>query len=251
MARAHLEQAMRSKLERGNPSAYGSSWERERNASMATYSEGCYRYTFDGEEEPAITINEDHYELGHRVWDTCTLMCKYFEHNAGIIAGKTVVEVGAGTGLLGLVLSRLGAARVTMTEYGPCLMHLQENIDANAQGIADSGASARTMVPTSCLLDWNDEELPAEVTADPANIVLAADITVFPDTVGKIVDLLKRLAALRSDVIVIIGCQMRREAHDGFVDLASQSFRVQVIPQDSLHPDYRTDRHVLFQMTLR
>ena len=209
MAFANLEANLRLKQERGCPSLHGT-WERERNASIASYSEGQYEYDLEGSQEEGgqrtsashIVIRENHYELGHRVWDTCILMGKFFEVHPEIIRGRKIVEVGAGTGLLGLVLSRIGAEAVTMTEYGPCMRHLELNMQLNHEETA--------CAVSSCLVDWNDEVLPGRLTENPCDLIIAADITVFPDTFPKILDLLRRMAELRSDTEVIIGCQERR-----------------------------------------
>lgn len=248
---AGLEANLRLKQERGCPSRHGT-WERERNASIAAYSEGKYDYDLDEQHRRSgpegarwnrIEIREDHFELGHRVWDTCILMSKFFEAHPDLVRGRRVVEVGAGTGLLGLVLSRIGAQAVTMTEYGPCMGHLELNMELNRSDAA--------CAVSSCTVDWNEEALPGELVQEPCDLVLAADITVFPDTFPMIVDLLRRLTALRPDAELIMGCQQRREAHASFVEMASAVFAMEEIPTDEWHPDYRTDRHVLYRMRLR
>lgn len=44
-------------------------------------------------------------------------MSKYLEQYPQYIKGKRIVELGSGTGLLGIAASLLGASHVTLTDY--------------------------------------------------------------------------------------------------------------------------------------
>lgn len=55
--------------------------------------------------------------------------------------GQHVLEVGAGTGLVGIALAALGA-RVTLTDQAPVLDLLQYNVDANAATVREKGGAA-------------------------------------------------------------------------------------------------------------
>ena len=58
------------------------------------------------------------------VWDSSIVMAKYIEKNAGVFKGKRCVELGAGCGLVGVVLARVGA-EVVLTDLHPNLPLLQ------------------------------------------------------------------------------------------------------------------------------
>ena len=65
------------------------------------------------------------------VWDSCPLVCEYLcdeENVDALVRGRRVVELGAGTGMPGLVCSKLGAASVTLTDLPSELALLEENV---------------------------------------------------------------------------------------------------------------------------
>lgn len=79
------------------------------------------------------TRKEDH--TGAVVWDDAVVLARYFSDvntlNPGFFRKKTVVELGAGTGLPGIVLAELGA-EVTLTDRDAVATTLiQENIAMN------------------------------------------------------------------------------------------------------------------------
>jgi len=53
---------------------------------------------------------------------------KTFTHQ---LVGKTVLELGAGTGLVGIVASVLGSKRVVLTDLPYALTNTQANVEAN------------------------------------------------------------------------------------------------------------------------
>ncbi len=58
-----------------------------------------------------------------------------------------ILELGAGTGLVGLAAAQLGAARVQITDLPYALANIQSNVDRNAAGSSTVEVRA---------LDWFD-----------------------------------------------------------------------------------------------
>lgn len=90
-------------------------------------------------------------------------MSSYLESRQEEFAGKTVLELGAGTGLVGLCLAMLGA-KVLATDQEPMLEILQANIDENSfvwnkeeARSADDTSTAKYPI-TTMVLHWEDDE---------------------------------------------------------------------------------------------
>ncbi|KAF5178554.1 Eef1a lysine methyltransferase [Thalictrum thalictroides] len=95
-----------------------------------------------------LTVNElddvydpvtGHALTGSWVWNSSLVLSEWIVNQSLVevfdIQGKTVLELGAGMGIPGLVSARLGAGRVILTDVAPLLHGLQQNVDLN--GLAD------------------------------------------------------------------------------------------------------------------
>jgi nicotinamide N-methyltransferase len=51
------------------------------------------------------------------VWDPAIVLCQYLDKNPVLVAGKRILEVGAGHAVVSVVASLLGAAHVVATDY--------------------------------------------------------------------------------------------------------------------------------------
>lgn len=65
------------------------------------------------------------------------MLAKFFERQAATIEGKRCLDLSAGCGLPGLVLSRLGAGAVVATDLAPNLPLLRKNAEANGGCICE------------------------------------------------------------------------------------------------------------------
>ena len=82
------------------------------------------------------------------VWDGAAPMAQFLCEHPERVRGKTVVELGAGPGLPGIVAARLGAARVVLTDLPGELELLRSNaakngVEATASAAACAWGDAR------------------------------------------------------------------------------------------------------------
>lgn len=54
---------------------------------------------------------------GEYIWPTPLFMCEFLKRNPEIVRGKRVLELGSGTGIVGLYAAKLGAKHVTLTDF--------------------------------------------------------------------------------------------------------------------------------------
>lgn len=85
-----------------------------------------------------VSLKENHNKIsqgttGLNVWEAALVLCEWSIHNEHVIAGKHIVELGAGTGLSGLVIAKCcQPLSVTFTDGNDkVLEYLNENIENN------------------------------------------------------------------------------------------------------------------------
>jgi len=54
---------------------------------------------------------------GEYVWPASLVMCEFLKRNPELVKGKRVLELGSGTGIVGLYAAKLGAEHVTLTDF--------------------------------------------------------------------------------------------------------------------------------------
>ncbi|CAM9658550.1 unnamed protein product [Choristocarpus tenellus] len=86
---------------------------------------------FDFQNAGTVVIDQDVADVGTVVWDAETILAHFLDQASGLrLRGKRVLELGAGTGLAGIVAARLGA-EVTLTEQAKLLPALAANANSN------------------------------------------------------------------------------------------------------------------------
>jgi SAM-dependent methyltransferase len=62
--------------------------------------------------------------LGARVWALAHVALRELAANPSLVRGKTVLEIGAGTGLLGVAAARLGASVAVVSDHEPAVLRI-------------------------------------------------------------------------------------------------------------------------------
>ncbi|KAI9051224.1 hypothetical protein LZ554_005325 [Drepanopeziza brunnea f. sp. 'monogermtubi'] len=107
-----------------------------------------------------------------------------------------VLELGAGCGIVGITLSRLGlpnVSKIMLTDLPDATDILTTNLSPRA-----FAAQSAFPTPTRCVLDWT-APLPRDITATAWDLILVADCTYNPDFIPDLVATFGRLAATRND----------------------------------------------------
>ncbi|KAI5124255.1 hypothetical protein M0805_005104 [Coniferiporia weirii] len=149
------------------------------------------------------------YDLDKKVWDS-GLGLSYWLVSTFTGEGDTpsfvkrlmedkaprILELGAGTGLVSIVLSALlnhypggSCANITTTDLESAMEVLDGNIRDNAQWLP-------SVLPRAVVLDWDDEVLPVEVW-DGVDLIIMADVTYNTDSFPALMGTLSRLSKLR------------------------------------------------------
>uniref|UniRef100_A0A3Q3AVU0 EEF1A lysine methyltransferase 3 n=1 Tax=Kryptolebias marmoratus TaxID=37003 RepID=A0A3Q3AVU0_KRYMA len=134
------------------------------------------------------------------VWEAALHLCRYLEDESVELRGRRIIELGAGTGLVGILAARLGA-EVTLTDLPLALPQLQANVSANTP--SDGWPS---VPPTVLPLSWGRDHLNFPSDWD---LVLCADIIYLPETYPLLVETLAHLC--RNGAEVYLSSKMRKE----------------------------------------
>ncbi|CAE8680306.1 unnamed protein product, partial [Polarella glacialis] len=97
--------------------------------------------------------SSDPMTTGGTVWDAALLMSMYLEGNRDAVAGCRMLELGAGTGVTGLIASRFGAKSVVLTDLPSMLPLLQMNRDLNFPSDNNKAVTVRPLVWQEALQD--------------------------------------------------------------------------------------------------
>ncbi|XP_030633685.1 EEF1A lysine methyltransferase 3-like [Chanos chanos] len=190
-----------------------------------TFSADC-AYKFCGQEFHINQAFSANLGVAAPVWDAALHLCRFFEENSVDLKGKRVIELGAGTGIVGILAARLGAD-VTITDLPLAIPQLQRNVSAN---MPPSGWPSTT--PTVVPLSWG---LDQEKFSTDWDLVLGADVVYLADTYPLLLDTLSHLC--KSGGVVYLSSKMRREhGTPGFYDNAlPQMFKVELAQRDPDH----------------
>ncbi|KAJ9646463.1 hypothetical protein H2199_002512 [Coniosporium tulheliwenetii] len=172
--------------------------------------------------EPALTADN----LGLKTWASSYMLAKRLHRipvSSTITTDCPVLELGSGTGLVGIAAAAVWGASVMLTDLPEIVPNLARNIDANQKAIEATGGSA-----SAAVLDWStpDEISPLTPASSPfdANcsasrfpIILAADSLYSSEHPQLLVQTIKRWLRESADARVIVELPLR-EAYSPEID---------------------------------
>ncbi|XP_077477193.1 protein N-lysine methyltransferase METTL21D [Stigmatopora argus] len=184
-------------------------------------------------------------DVGCVVWDAAIVLAKYLEtkqfydpsSGVNIWAGRRVVELGAGTGVVGLMAATLGA-HVSVTDLEDLQSLLRVNIHDNQ--ILISGSI------TAKVLKWGED---VSGFLPPPNYILMADCIYYEQSITPLVKTLKLLSG--PETCIICCYEQRTEGFNPkvekqFFELLRQSFNWEEIPSSKQDSDFSSpDIHIL------
>ncbi|KAF2142450.1 uncharacterized protein K452DRAFT_18939 [Aplosporella prunicola CBS 121167] len=197
---------------------------------------------FDGLLSPPLRLHEDlKGGCGGQLWPAGMVLSKYMlrKHRDGL-AGKSIVELGAGGGLVGLAVA-IGCNGITrenplwITDQIPMFELMKQNIALNK---LDDNVKA-------LVYDWG-EERPAELPKHP-DVILAADCVYFEPAFPL---LQKTMEDLIGENTVCWFCfKKRRRADLHFVKAIKKMFIVEEVNDDPDKEIYSRENLFLFKIT--
>ncbi|XP_056418601.1 EEF1A lysine methyltransferase 3 [Hyla sarda] len=184
-----------------------------------TYTEES-RYRFCGRELRITQHFGANLGVAAPVWDAALYLCSFFEEQKLNFKGKKVIELGAGTGIVGILASLLGG-RVTVTDLTHALPQIRKNVSANVSS---------DHVPDVCALSWGIDQVHFSQDYD---FVLGADIVYLKETYDLLIQTLQHLCGPQTTIL--LSSKMREEhgTMDFFQNILPQYFNVEIVKRDA------------------
>ncbi|NXK92147.1 MT21A methyltransferase, partial [Formicarius rufipectus] len=185
-----------------------------------------------------IRLQQDWRRLGVAavVWDAAVVLCAYLEVEGIDLRDRSVIELGAGTGLLGIVATLLGkgffvfffkaiyncSARVTLTDREAALEFLESNVQANLP----SELRPRAVVKE---LTWGKDL--DNFPPGAFDFILGADIVYLEETFAELLQTLEHLCS--EQTVILLACRIRYERDHKFLRMLRDRFSVCEVHYDS------------------
>ncbi|KAI0408811.1 putative methyltransferase-domain-containing protein [Xylaria palmicola] len=181
---------------------------------------------------------------GGQLWPAGMTLARYMlRYHAKSLAGKRILELGAGGGLVGLAVARgcdLGDGHppLRITDQMEMFSLMRHNIALNQlEGKVEA-----------TVLNWG-EPLPPDVVASPPDVVLAADCVYFEPAFPLLQVTLAALLALRPEAVVYFCFKKRRRADMQFLKSARRRFSVAEVEDDDERPVWSRQGLFMYAIT--
>ena len=161
-----------------------------------------------------------------RVWPTACVFANYIAAHPELVAGKRIVELGSGSGTVGLVCAALGARKVVITDQPEALTLIRDNVKRNAEQLRGSDVA---VLPCT----WGDQTHIAallEATGGEFDVVVACEVVYKQSeaVLHALADTQQQLMAQTSGVS-LLAYEYRGELFDdlAYFDAANERFEVE------------------------
>ncbi|XP_065611730.1 protein N-lysine methyltransferase METTL21D isoform X1 [Cyrtonyx montezumae] len=186
---------------------------------------------------PALRLEQRAGGVGCVVWDAALVLAKFLERGAWPLSRRAVLELGAGTGAVGIMAATLGAD-VTLTDLRELQELLAVNIENNRHLVT---GSVRAEV-----LKWGEDVSDFQ---PPPDYILMADCIYYEESLEP---LLKTLRELTGPDTCVLCCYEQRtmgknpEIERRYFELLQVDFELERVPLDQHDEEYRSeDIHIV------
>ena len=172
--------------------------------------------------------------------------------------GKRVLEIGSGTGAVGLALARLGAALVVLTDLPVVHALLERNVARNLSAPVDGGLPMVRVHDLSWGDRWAEDCDPSLAMPGAFDVIVVCDCVYPGHSSLHLARTLKDLLCRNPKAHVLLGYE--RRSFSGLppgTDFYAEFFtgmraecRVDPVPEEELDPDFRCDEITLIRLAL-
>lgn len=221
------------------------------------------------ENDAFIEIEQEFHdaEEGSVLWDASRSLLAHValqraRGESDHVSGQRLLEVGAGTGAVGLALARMGARSVVMTDKPSQLDLMRRNREHNHPDGCDE--HSEHVAPVSILpLTWGDDWLHESAESlskpDAFDTIICCDC-VYPDRPSGLAGVLLDLLDLNPEAVTLLAFEQRPPPPDAppgtdhtmtFFDTMRAGCDVERVPDSELDPQWMCDEISLWRMRAR
>ena len=154
--------------------------------------------------------------VGHTLWDAGLVLAYYLDQTYSL-ANRKVLELGAGTGLVGIVAAALGA-EVVLTDQTSVIDQTRKNIRQNAAQIEAGGGAAECLV-----LDWASPPVDW-LQRKHFDYVLGGDVIYSAEGSQLLVNVLRILACKSKGAAnILLAAEQRSDQLPVFMDIVRKT----------------------------
>lgn len=177
---------------------------------------------------------EMEYPYGDTTFVAALVTAKSLEYSfKNEMKGARVIELGAGTGTLGLVSAALGARDVILTDLDVSIDQLKNNVELNIK----NGWLKRGVVKVK-ELDWFSAKDIEELGS--FDFILGSELWFDEDLLEPLNNVLKTLTCSNPSATILMGYQDRLLVDDNDIENAfSKHFRFERIKPEMMDPEFR------------
>ncbi|XP_035507217.1 S-adenosylmethionine-dependent methyltransferase domain-containing protein isoform X2 [Scophthalmus maximus] len=187
------------------------------------YALGKESFHFAGHD---ISIRESIDTYGALIWPGAVALCQFLENNQRQVSlmDKAVLEIGAGTGLLSIVASLLGAW-VTATDLPDILSNLTFNLLRNTKGRS-------RYTPQVAALSWGqDLERDFPHASHHYDYVLAADVVYHHSCLEELLGTMRHFCRPGSRTTLLWANKVRFQSDLRFTESFASSFNTSLLAE--------------------
>ncbi|GJQ15724.1 hypothetical protein GpartN1_g7515.t1 [Galdieria partita] len=177
--------------------------------------------------------SKDPGDTGCTLWDSSLVLAQLVLNKPEWIKDKRVVELGSGIGLLGILISLLGARQTTLSDLDSTMTLLQGNIAKNKHLLGNRDIQ---VIP----IHWGDEMVLQQPRLQNTEVVVCSDLVYRMEAVQPLVTTLCKLCHLETKILFAQD-NHRPEVTKTWERTMQPYFHYHTVPKEWLHPEIQSE----------
>mmetsp|Transcript_9045 Transcript_9045/g.11773 ORF Transcript_9045/g.11773 Transcript_9045/m.11773 type:complete len:570 (-) Transcript_9045:1176-2885(-) len=178
----------------------------------------CREISLTKKRQLYILVASGDLGIAGRLWDSATVLLGYFASHPNIIRGKSLVELGAGTGAVGLGCAVLGCDRAIVTDLAPVLPLIEKNVMLNRDSLSNSQVLVNECCWGVTKSDWSTVDM-----------VIMSDTVYDPQGYVPLITTLKEICAVNPLCCIYWSHRHRNPEDYRFFQMFSREFSTRLV----------------------